>query len=77
MTDTDRKAVGAVIESLCDKLEEFGDSVLVLVSAANHADGTSDFVAYGRGNLYAQLGMCRELLLKEESKTRAYWGKQK
>lgn len=53
MTDTDRKAVGAVIESLCDKLEEFGDSVLVLVSAANHADGTSDFVAYGRGNLYA------------------------
>ena len=28
---------------------------------------------FGRGNLYAQVGMCREFILKEESKTRSYW----
>ncbi len=73
MTDTDKRNAVEVIDALCDKLEEFGDSVLVLVSAANHSDGTSDFIAYGRGNLYAQVGMCREFILKEESKTRSYW----
>lgn len=77
MTDTDRKAVGAVIESLCDKLEEFGDSVLVLVSAANHADGTSDFVAYGRGNLYARSACAGSFCSKRNRRPAAYWGKQK
>lgn len=77
MTKSDIETLDALSRNFCSKVEEYGDNVLILVSAANHSDGSSDFISFGRGNLYAHIGMCKEFIVKQESLTRKYWEKRK
>lgn len=65
INDQEREVLAALMEEVAGKLSEHCDSVRIVCSSIRE-DGSSQYLARGRGNWYAQYGSVREWLLREE-----------
>jgi hypothetical protein len=69
MNESQRDEFAAHLHKVAKSLHEHVDSVRIICTISC-PDGTSQMIARGAGNWYAQFGSCKEWIAREEEKTR-------